>query len=484
MGIMTIEESLNLAVQSHQAGDLARAQDLYRQVLMKEPKTADAWHLLGVLHYQSGDSNTALELIKKAIALKPVTMDYYYNLGLVYKTMGRNAEAVSTFHRASMLPSTGTGILKQLSKGLIEVRQWADAESCLKQVLSAQADDPDALALFGNMLADIGRFDDAMKIFEKLLALQPANDWVRWNHASMHLLHGRFAEGWPGFERRLVLPGGPSVRQFNQPRWDGADAPGKTIFVHAEGGYGDTLQYVRFVPMLRGRFGRVILECQAGLKALCESISGVDEVIERNLEQPLPAFDLQIAMPSFGPVFKIDLTNIPNTVPYLTVPPDRLDAWKSRVSSDGAFKVGLCWSGNRGSPNDHMRTNSLELFAPLAALSGVRFYSLQVGAEAAQPRPAGLEIVDFTPDIRDFADTAALISQLDLVISVETAVAHLAGALARKVWTLIPFVPPPRWLLNRTDSPWYPTMRLFRQKKLDDWSAPIAEVVEGLKGIK
>jgi hypothetical protein len=212
---------------------------------------------------------------------------------------------------------------------------------------------------------------------------------------------------------------------------------------------------------------------------LFASLDGVDEIVARG--KVLPTFDVHVALPSVPGILGIDLESLPNEVPYLKVPAERMAQWAGRVPSDNLLNVGLVWSGNRESSGEGRRTSSLESLAPLSSVGGVRFFSLQMGKEAAQRRPKGWELIDLTGAIRDFADTAVLVSRMDLVISVDTSVAHLAGALAVPVWVLVSSLPDYRWMLDRTDSPWYPTMKLFRQPALDDWETPISRMAGELR---
>ncbi len=221
----------------------------------------------------------------------------------------------------------------------------------------------------------------------------------------------------------------------------------------------------------------MILECQAELSRLFEGLPGVDQMVVRG--NPLPAFDSRISLFSLPRILGIRLENIPNAVPYLRAPRQDVERWRERIPRDGKRNIGLRWAGSAAEPRN--RTREIGVFAPLAGIAGLRFYSLQKGPEGNQPPPEGLELIDHTADLNDFADTAALIENLDLVISVDTSVAHLAGAMGKPVWVLIPYLSDFRWLLNRSDSPWYPTMRLFRQELGGDWESVVAQMAQALR---
>ncbi len=267
-----------------------------------------------------------------------------------------------------------------------------------------------------------------------------------------------------------------------RPQWDGSDPSGKTILLHAEGGNGDTLQFVRLVSAVAQRGAKVILECQPGLIPLLEGMTGIDRIVPYG--QPPPEFDLQIPLQGLPRVLGITLENIPSKVPYVSPPADRVKRWADRLAGESKLRVGLFWSGSRTVKSaQDVRTRSIDVFAPLATVKGVRFFSLQKGEASEQSPPIGMDWADFTREINDFADTAALVQNLDLVISIDSSAAHLAVALAKPVWVLLPLHCDYRWLVDRSDSPWYPTMRLFRQTTANDWAAPVARMVEALQGL-
>jgi hypothetical protein len=266
-------------------------------------------------------------------------------------------------------------------------------------------------------------------------------------------------------------------RGFTQPQWDGSDPAGKTILLHTEGGLGDAVNFVRLVPMATRHGGRFVLECQPTLISLFQGIPGVDQLVARG--QPLPPFDYHLPLQGLPRILGITLQNIPNQVPYLTAPKDRAVSFAERTLNDGKLRVGLVWCGVMYNEAD-FRSRTLDIFHPLMKLPGIRFFSLQKGDASAEIPPPDTDWVDFSNELKDFSDTAALVSIMDLVISVDTSVAHLAGALAKPVWVLIPTQSDFRWLLDRTDSPWYPTMRLFRQRQGDDWSKTIEDMTKSL----
>jgi Flp pilus assembly protein TadD len=471
-----LSQALNLI----QRGDFAGALQILQQVLSADPENPDALHMAGVSLLYSGNAGQSAELLIRAVRLRPDRVDYQFNLGSALAAAGRRDEAIAAFLHAATLPFNEAAPLAQLARELHNLGQYAAALGCSTRAVTANPNDAESLTIYGQNLMATGQNEAALAALRRAVAMRPNDADARWDVGMLLLKAGQLREGYREFEWRLRSPGGLLLRGFPSPQWTGSNLVGKTLLVHAEGGFGDTIHYVRYVPPMKDRALRLVLECQGDLIPLLQSLDGVDEIIARG--QPLPAFDFHVPLPSLPAIFGTDLNSVPNAVPYLTVPDDRLKKWAERVGSDGKLKIGLCWSGNRGDPTDK-RSIELQKLAPIASIPGVRFVSLQMGEDAKQPRPSGMELADYTSEIRDFADTAALISQLDLVVSIDTSVAHLAGALGKPVWLLLPNVAAYQWIVGRTDSPWYPTMRVFRQPVQDDWETAISQLSEALGSI-
>ncbi|MBF0372933.1 MAG: hypothetical protein HQL39_05880, partial [Alphaproteobacteria bacterium] len=295
------------------------------------------------------------------------------------------------------------------------------------------------------------------------------------------MLMGEFREGARIYEGRVKSQMDLVGRDYPQPAWNGAKFKNRTLFLHSEQGLGDTLNFLRYVPLVKARGGRVILECQAPLLPLCAGL-GADRVIAAG-ETP-PPFDLCRSLVSLPFVFGHDLKSLPAKVPYLVTPADRVEAWRARLGAPqpGRLRIGLVWAGSPGHGNDRHRSVSIDSLRPILDVPGATFFSLQKGPAADQLRQAGLSgtVHDLGASLRDFADTAAVVELLDLVISVDTSVVHLAGALARPCWAMLPFCPDWRWLIGREDSPWYPTLRLFRQTTSGDWAGVVDRMAREL----
>jgi hypothetical protein len=288
---------------------------------------------------------------------------------------------------------------------------------------------------------------------------------------------GRYAEGWPQYEFRWLQPPLLGRRpSFRKPVWAGQDLRGKTILLRTEQGVGDVIQFIRYAPHVKALGATVLLQVRPGVGDLAKGFPGIDRILDPN--EPYPEFDYYIHLMSLPRAFGTELASVPSAVPYLRVDSERRAQWEGRLRGVKKFKVGLVWAGDADHLRDRYRSISLGVLVALAEVQGVQFYSLQKGAPAEQIAlaPPGMDIADLGPELLDFADTAAVLDQLDLMIGVDTSVVHLAGALGKPVWTLIASPPDFRWMLDREDTPWYPTMRLFRQREPGDWAGVIGRV--------
>ena len=351
---------------------------------------------------------------------------------------------------------------------LLEMGRFEEAVASYLQALELAPDTHDARVALATCYQALGMVEEALTACETVLAADPGNAEAHWNRSLLLLLQGDYQEGWREYEWRWKKRNFSSPqRNFPQPRWHGEAAPGKTILVHAEQGFGDTLQFCRYVPLLTALGARVIFECHPPLVNLMSSLGGDVKVI--GMGQPLPHFDLHVPLLSLPLIFNTTLETIPDTTPYLKTSAADL-TWRHLVPEDKLLKVGLCWAGK--TYPDPRRSCPSKLLAPLAGIEGVAWYSLQLGWQEELPFP----MIDLTSHFRDFSDTATLIAQLDLVVTVDTAIAHLAGALCKPVCLMLPYASDWRWLTAREDSPWYPTMKLFRQGKPDSWQEIVQRV--------
>lgn len=355
-----------------------------------------------------------------------------------------------------------------------------NAEQLYRQLLAKYPELFEAWHNLANVLKMQGNFNSAMEAYRKALSLRPDDAETQFNQATTYLLLGEWQKGWQGYESRLALK--TTKRANSLPAWGGEDISSKGIVVYPEQGFGDAIQFARYLPLLRERAGRVYFESPAPLSRLFETLQGIDAFVSPGESTPQCVF--QISLLSLPKILNINVDQTPSHIPYLKVK----EEWKrSRElsSSKRDFKVGFCWAGNPQYGQDRFRSTLLDVWKPLFHLSGISWFSLQKGeaARALDTFESGDKIHPLGEQFQDFADTAAAISQLDLVISTDTAVPHLAGALGKPVWLLLPFVPDWRWLLARKDSPWYPSMRLFRQKQREDWVGVIEETARELQGL-
>ncbi|MBU1376212.1 MAG: tetratricopeptide repeat-containing glycosyltransferase family protein [Alphaproteobacteria bacterium] len=363
------------------------------------------------------------------------------------------------------------------------VEGWpAEAEAQARALLDRNGSRLDVWGLLGKALRAQGRYHETLEIQEALVEVRPGDFSARFDLSETLLLLGDFDRGWREYRHRYSLPHTrPIERPVRRPRWNGEPLNGKTLLVHDEQGYGDVFQFLRLIPLVKARTGaRIILDIHPDLESFGRRLEGIDMVVPRG--QPVPDFDVFCELMSLPMAMGLRREDLPGPIPYLSALPDRVQRWRTVLGGLPRPLVGLVWAGSPTHGNDANRSLALAQLAPLGAAEGT-FLALQKGPAAAQAAapPAGLTVRSLDRDIADFDDTAAILEVIDLMISVDSSPAHLAGALGRPVWTLLPFSPDWRWLLDREDSPWYPSMRLFRQPARGDWTTPIDRVADALR---
>ena len=396
---------------------------------------------------------------------------------LVLQNLGRLEEAAADGLRSQILDPANVDTHNNLGYVLHKLRRYDEALACYERALSLRPGYVATLKNKADLLADFLRFDEAMDCYERAKALAPNDPITIWNMALIHMLMGNFEAGWAGREIRWKTGLGMAAPTFSQPQWLGnGSLRGKTILIFADEGIGNSFQFSRYVPMVAELGPRVVLAVQDLVLPFLSRLSGVAECIPKSTAV-LPSFDLHCSMSSLPWAFKTTLDTIPATVPYLPAPlPVRKKEWESQLGSHDRLRVGLVWSGNPGHSNDRNRSLPLQVLANILDVDA-QFISLQKDPRASDKEIlGGLDIVDLTERLSGFEETAALISCLDIVVTVDTSVAHLAGGLGCPVWILLPYRPDYRWLLGRTDSPWYPTARLFRQDERRDYDRVIDRI--------
>jgi Flp pilus assembly protein TadD len=479
---MTPDQQLEMGMSLHRAGRVREAETIYRQIITAHPDHANALQLLGSLYADTGQFPAAIDLINRAIQINPNIAHYHANLGAIHARNKRFDEAAIALQRAIQLDPASAPAHYNLGGVLLAQFEFARAIPAFQAAIAFNPNWPDAHNNLGLALRNVARHQEALAAFKRALALKPDYASAHWNLSWTLLTLGDLKPGWLEFEWRTQCAAGAPPRPFPEPQWRGEDISGRTILLTSEQGFGDMLQMIRYAPLIAQRNAKVIAESPPELVTLFQSVKGIQQIITTG--QPLPKFDVHCPMMSLPLAFSTTLETIPANVPYLAAPPEKIAAWRDRIgSSDTRLRVGLVWAGRPTQQFDRWRSARLEHFAKLAEIKSARFFSLQKGPAAAEARsaPPEMNLTDWTSDLNDFADTAALIENLDLVIGVESAVTHLAGALAKPVWPFLAHVADWRYLLNRSDSPWYPTMTLFRQPAPGQWEPAINEIVTALQ---
>lgn len=435
----------------------------------------------GVALLQAGNAAEALARFQAACSIDPHNATLNLYSGAALHTLGRFEEAVASYqHALTSAPDMGQ-IHNNLGNSLMALQRFPEAVDCFSRALALLPLSPVPLAARATALLAIGKVTEGEADCRKALQLDPSFAAAHWNLALHLLLQGRYREGWHEYEWRWLRPDFTSPRRhMDIPLWDGCDLNGGTILLHAEQGFGDAIQFARYAPMVAQRGGTVMIECHPQLVRVMQTLEGVQSVIP--FEAGLPAVSCHAPLLSLPRIFGTTLHSIPSQHSYLSVLAEQRKKWSTVMptKNPSAIHIGLVWAGK--SYPDPLRSSTLEAFAPLAAISNAMFYSLQVGpgSDQANSPPDGMTLIDLTDRLHDFSDTAALIEQLDLVISIDTAVAHLAAALGKPVFLMLPFAPDWRWLLGRSDSPWYPTMQIFRQKQPGNWEEVLLRVQDAL----
>jgi tetratricopeptide (TPR) repeat protein len=471
LGADTAVVGVNLATCLLAKGDHAAALEVATEVLARDPTCGDALLVKGNVLTALERPMEAKLAFEAAIAINPACVQAFNNLGVVLKEVGRFDEAIAAYRQALGLDPRHVESRINLGVALQDQDLLDAAIACYRHALALEPANAKALSDLGVALDQKGLREQSCEAHRRAAAFAPGQAKIRFNFAVNRLRAGDLVTGfdeyewrWRGGVRTLRMP------DLREPLWEGDDLGARTILVHTEQGLGDTLQFVRYLPLMARRGARVVLVAPAPLERLLRaSLAGVTVV---GVDAPLPHFDVHIPLMSLPRLFKTDLGSIPAQVPYLTADPAAVAAWRQHLGDDGDFKVGVVWSGNPDHQYDRHRSLPAAVLLPELMTPGVRVYSIQKSVRPGD-RTALINlsrvVTDLAPRLTDLAETAAALAALDLLIAVDTSVVHLAGALGRPVWTLLPFTPDWRWLWDRDDSPWYPTMRLYRQVSRDNW---------------
>lgn len=460
------------------------ALDSFERAIALKPSSAEVYfNYGGALKNLKRLLDEALVSYDRAIELKPDFAVAYNNRGIVFQELKKFAEALADFDQAIGLRPYYVEAHNNRGIALQNLNQSEKAIASFDQAISLKPDYAEAYNNRGQALQEQHDFESALANYDQAISLKPDYAGAHWNKATLKLLTGDFQEGWRLYEWRWRDQQKQQLRNFSQPLWLGEQSVAdKTVLIYPEQGFGDVIQFCRYATMLGALDAKVVIEAPASLMTLLSTLKGDLTLIEKG--QSLPAFDMHCPIMSLPLAFKTTIDTIPAVVPYLYADPKKQQFWHDRLGSKTNPRVGLAWSGSSTHQNDHNRSIPLKLLEPLLSLP-FEFHSLQkdIRLDDAVHLKQCDQVQLHHDYLYDFSDTAALISEMDIVISVDTSVAHLAGALAKPIWILLPFSADYRWLLNRSDSPWYPTATLFRQPKISDWSTVIAEVFEMMKGV-
>ncbi len=517
MQVISIIETINMAVQYYRAGDMEQAERLCRKLLQSEPNHPEAYHLLGAIAYQRKQYDVAVELISTAIAGNQRIPQFYNTLGVALRAIGKFQEAIAAYQQAVSIKPDYAEAYNNMGNAFLSQRHYADAIEKYNQAVSLKPDYAEAYNSMAVALQYQGKYSAAIEKCNRALSLKPdyaqAYDTIasvmlkkgyhteaienyrqalrlKPDYAEAHtnlgmalLLCGRFEEGWAEYRWRLNNNKAIYPLHRELPCWDGSPFVGKRLLVLYEQGFGDNIQFVRYLPMVKDRGGTVICQMLKPLIGLLRGFPGIDELIDTSTDTKAAVkYDFYVPLLELPGIFGTNLENIPAVVPYLHADSAKVEQWRQKLVGT-TFKVGIVWTGNPAHTEDSNRSCSLSHFVPLSEIPGILLYGLQKGKAVEQVKDLSgiISVINLADELNDFMDTAGVIENLDLVISVDTAVLHLAGAMGKPAWAILPFTSDWRWMLTRQDSPWYPTVRLFRQKRYGNWDDVFQRLAEELK---
>jgi Flp pilus assembly protein TadD len=459
----------------------SEAEAAYRKCLALKADHVEALVNLGFALGEQQKHDEAESCYRRALVIKPEVPEVHQNLGNVLRDRGQLDEAVACYKRALELRPDYSKAHVNLGVALIGRGEPEAAIEHLERGVALQTDFAEAFNSLGAAISVLRRFDAAHDYYARAVELKPDYADAHWNRSLLWLLQGDFERGWPAYEWRWRCPRTLPKPSYTEPVWDGSPLAGRTILLFGEQGLGDTLHFVRYAPIVKAYGGRIIVQCQRSLLPILASCPGIDQLVP--LGESPPKFDLQAALMSLPLILGGGTHVIPAEVPYLTAKAELVEHWRRQLAPLAGFRVGIVWQGNSRHPWDRHRSAKLADFEPLARVPGVQLVSLQKGPGSEQV--GAFDVVSFGGLVDEragpFMDTAAIIANLDLVVTIDSAVAHLAGAMAAPVWMALNYSADWRWLLDRDDSIWYPTVRLFRQQRPGDWAGVFQRMADELQ---
>jgi tetratricopeptide (TPR) repeat protein len=472
----------NLGLTLRDLGRPDEAIQAFRGAVAADPAFAEGQNRLGALYLQTERPDLAVAHLRRATELAPTLAEAYTHLGMALTQLNRTEEAAAAHARVVALRPDDPVARFNLATSRSDEIPIEEVEAACRALIAAHPQLSEAHNGLGVVLQRQNRFEEALASFRRAVWVKPDSAQANINEAMVLLLLGRYEEGWPKYEWRRRLSVVHGIERALPP-WQGEDIAGKSILLHSEQGLGDTLQFLRYVPLVAERARHVVLEIPRALVRMAASLP-IDNVTIVHRGRIARGTDVHAPLLGLPRIFSTRVDNIPGRVPYLMPRRPLVERWAHSLAGDSRLKVGLVWGGNKEHKGDRRRSIGLARLAPLLAIEGIVWHSLQVGERAAElaALPVGT-VIDLSPRLKDFAETAGAIMNLDLVIAVDTSVAHLAGALGKPAWVMLPFSPDWRWLLEREDSPWYPTLRLYRQSAPGDWDTVVARVAGDLAAL-
>ena len=478
-----VQQGLDL----HQHGKLNDAQNIYEQILSIQEDNFDALQLLGALFAQVKKYPQAVESLSKALIINPNHAGCYSNLGFSFQKLQRLEEALSSYDKAISLQADYAEAYSNRGLVLQELQRLEEALSSYDKAISLQANYAEAYCNRGTALHKLKRLEEALSSYDKAISLQADFAEAYLSSSLCYLLAGNFNDGWPRYEWRWQserMSKTAGVRNFSQPLWLGIESlKDQTILLYAEQGLGDTIQFSRYVSLVAMLGAKVVLEVQPSLVKLLSHLEGISQIINKG--DKLPHFDYQCPLLSLPLAFKTELQTIPSVSQNISSDIEKVAKWQAILGEKTKPRVGIVWSGSATHKNDHQRSLTLSQLITYLP-SDYEYVSLQkeISDVDKEVLTKHYEIKHFGGDLKDFTDTAALCELIDIVISIDTSVAHLAGTLGKTTWILLPYSPDWRWLLDRNDSPWYSSVKLYRQEKINDWDGVLVNIESDLKGLR
>jgi tetratricopeptide (TPR) repeat protein len=470
-----------------QLKQLPEAEAAYRRCLQRDPTHVEARVNLGCVLGDLGRPAEAKASYEEALKVLPNLPEVHHNLGNLLRKEKKLDEALACYREALRLKPDYAKAHLNMGVALAMRGDTEEAVRRLEEGVRLEPDHAEAHNSLGTAYCSRGRLDDALAEYALALRLEPDQAEIHWNRSMVWLLRGDYERGWADFEWRWNCAGQKPLPTFSQPRWDGGPLEGKSILLHTEQGFGDTLQFIRYAPLVKAKGGRVIVQCQKSLLLLLSRTPGIDQLVAWGA--PSPPFDVYAPLMSLPHLFHTTLETVPADTPYLFPHPELVAHWRRELAPVRGLRVGISWQGSPQHPWDRHRSLPLELFEPVAQVEGVSLISLQQGPgreqlEALAGRWDVLSLGDLVDKAAGgFMDTAGILKNLDLVMTVDTAIGHLAGGMGVPAWLALHYTPDYRWLLGRPDSPWYPSLRLFRQPAVGDWPSVFRQMAEALPAL-